>query len=106
MPLSDLSSAAQIYTGDRAPSDPSQNTKFHQELLDFLIDGARSVGWSGAEICDYDRFQDGVSIGIAPGESWPTLDDVRAWRTAHRNDPPRRVPELAIDNQGQGSLAL
>lgn len=71
-----------IAVGGAAPQDPAANTDFHETLLAQLKDDAITMGWPGMALCHYHREAGVVGVGAGEGDSWPDLDDLRAFREA------------------------
>lgn len=99
-----MSSALEIFTGDRAPEDASRNTEFHEGMIARLVDAARDHEWAGAEFSFYQRREGLVSIGIKPGEGVPTIDDLRRFQEEQRKA--RLEAQAAEAASEQGSLKL
>jgi hypothetical protein len=58
-----------IAYGGRAPTELSENTRFHQELLDDLSRETAARGWAGADFDAYRRSEGYVLIEIVPAET-------------------------------------
>lgn len=98
-----MSGAIEIHTADiDAPTDPEANRAFHQAIVDRLIAGARDCGWQGAEFCWYRRRAGTVGIGIRPGEGWPGLEALRAFRASWT--PPAEPEDFETESDGQGRM--
>lgn len=99
--MSDVVLIATAYKAPIAPT-PEQNTVFHEQFLrDINAEGALR-GWAGSSIHVYLRMPVDdvpyVSMTIAPGEGWATLDDLRAFRAEQRA---QRDLEMQQPEQGR-----
>ncbi|WP_377299647.1 hypothetical protein [Rhizobium sp. SGZ-381] len=83
--MSELSDQLIAY-GGRAPTELSENTKFHQELLDDLSREMAVRGWSGADFDAYRRSDGYVLIEIVPAdEGVLTLERLAVFRQRQKD---------------------
>lgn len=98
-----MSQTLEIYDGEfGAPNEPAANTRFHQAIIDRLMDQARAAGWAGARFHSYYREEGKVCIGIAPGADWPELEALRSAMPEIRLRP--EPDDFAFQGDGQGRM--
>lgn len=80
-----MSGALQIFDGGfAAPVEAEANAAFHRAILEKMFASARGYGWGGAVFCWYRRQGEGVCIGIAEGDGWPGIEQLRDFRERQR----------------------
>jgi len=83
--------------GIDAPTDELENRRYLQNELGRLVEQAKQVGWAGAAIDGYDRYDGRVALNLVEGQGWPDLESLRAFREANKGAAPllsRPEPEL------------
>lgn len=99
-----MSEVLQIYDGEfGCPTAPEASGAFHQVIVDRLNDQGRAAGWGGARFHSYWKQGDKVCIGIAEGDGWPGLDELRAAMAEIRIRPELQLV-ASQDDDGQGRM--
>lgn len=75
-----MTAALSISIADRRPNAASENTAFHQSLLDDLNRAAASRGWRGSLVDEYASSDGVVAVTIIEGDQPATLADLRKCR--------------------------